>query len=68
MPASPWEAKYRQMPPDQLRAYLAKWEAIVADAETLPAGDEDCRAHVRTCRQNLRLVRRIARERGLTAP
>ena len=66
MPQSPWAAKYRQMPPDELRAYLAKWEEITADAEALPPGDEDCRAHVRACRQNLRLVRRIAGERGLT--
>jgi hypothetical protein len=68
MPANPWEAKYREMPLDELRAYLAKWEEITADAEALPTGSEDCRAHVRACRQNLRLVRRIARERGLTAP
>jgi hypothetical protein len=56
------------MPPGELRAYLAKWEEITADAEALPPGDEDCRAHLRACRQNLRLVRRIARERGLTTP
>jgi len=67
---SPWERKYREMPSDELREHMAKWQAICDEAERLGrlgrllgVLDPDWAGHLAECRRSLRLVRRVARDR-----
>ena len=61
-----WEQNYQTMPLSDLRDYLERWERITRDAVALKGvADAEWREHIRTCKRNLALVRRVARERGL---